>query len=98
MTFTKKDMKKIFALSLLALSFACSTDKEGEQVCTNKLYNLTETCSTNPQTGEETCIRLATYGQTSASATTITVNEATYDHYITLGNVTDGSICWEGTK
>lgn len=91
-------MKKIIVLSCIALLFGCDNDKEGEQVCTNKLWNLSETCSNDPNTGELVCNWLATYGQTQASAHTVTVNEATYDHYIALGNVTNGSICWEGTQ
>lgn len=89
-------MKKIIALSCIALLFGCDNDKEGEQVCTNKLWGLTENCDDTQE--PPVCIRLATYGQTQASATTISVNEATYDHYIALGNVTNGTICWEGTQ
>ena len=89
-------MKKIAALLCLSLLFSCENDKEGEQVCTNKLWNLTETCDDTQDPA--VCNWLATYGQTQASAHTITVNEATYDYYNGKGNVTDGSICWEGTK
>jgi|GEM_PF-2894050 len=91
-------MRKFLVLLSIFAVIACEDEKEGEQVCTNKLWNLTETCSNNPNTGEETCNWLATYGQTQASANTVTVDQSTYDHYVELGNVTDGSICWEGTQ
>ncbi|RZJ73337.1 hypothetical protein [Flavobacterium sp.] len=83
-------MKKILALSLLAFLFACDNDNEGEQVCTNKLWNLTQ----NSGSGSY----FATYGPTQNQVGTIEVNAATYDYYIDQGNVTDGSVCWEGTK
>lgn len=90
-------MKKLlYLLPALAL-FGCESESEGQQTCDNWLWNLTETCSPDPDTGEIHCNWLATYGLTQATATTVQVNESTYDHYIGQGTVTNGSICWDGT-
>jgi len=72
----------------MAFLFSCGDDNEGEQVCTNKLWNLSASGG----------LFFATYGQSQNETGTIQVSESTYNHYIELGNVTDGSICWEGTQ
>jgi len=81
-------MKRIAAILFMTFLFACNDDNEGDQVCTNKLWNLSTTGG----------LYFATYGPTQNDVGTIEVNEATYNHYIEMGNVTDGSICWEGTE
>lgn len=81
-------MKKILSIIAIALVFACQSNDDKEEGCENRLWNLV-------QNGEN---YLATYGPTEASAGTISVNQQTYDYYTGLGNVTDGSLCWEGTK
>lgn len=83
-------MKKSLLLLVVILAFSCSsnTDDKNEEVCENKVWNML-------QVGTE---YFATYGPTEAESTSIEVNEETYDHYVALGNVTDGSICWDGTE
>lgn len=81
-------MKRIAAALLLTFLFSCNDDNEGEQVCTNKLWNLSANSG----------LYFATYGPTQNDVGTIEVTESTYNHYLEQGNVTDGSICWEGTQ
>lgn len=81
-------MKKLLALVAFIALFACENNNDDEDTCENKVWNM----STNGGS------YFASYGPTSATAGTVVVNEATYDFYTAQGNVTDGSICWEGTK
>ena len=82
-------MKKILLFCAATIAFSCSTSDDDEKnTCENKVWNITQNGDTY----------LATYGTTQASAGTITVNETTYEYYTALGNVNDGSLCWQGTK
>ncbi len=89
-------MKKLLLFTMMVLVFACDNDdNEEQQPCTNKLWELVATGDC--QQGTE-CSYLATYGETEANAGTVIVDQDTYDHYAALGNVSDGSLCWEGTQ
>jgi hypothetical protein len=84
----RKSMKKILTIVLISCVFACSSsgdDKKEE--CTNKLWNLTH----------DGTQYYASYGPTAAEATSVEVDEDTYNYYSGLGTATNGSICWKGT-
>ncbi|RZJ68767.1 MAG: hypothetical protein EOO50_00890 [Flavobacterium sp.] len=82
-------MKKLLALLAFAFLFSCQSNGDDEDYeCENKVWNMVIA-------GE---MYYATYGPTEASSGTVEVNEETYDYYTGLGNVNDGSLCWEGTK
>ena len=90
-------MKKFILFALLILFSACNDDdNNGEIVCDVKLWQLSKNC--NPADSELNCVYTATFGETAATAGSITINQSTYDFYATKGITTDGSICWEGTK
>lgn len=86
-------MKKILTLLAIIVLAACNSD-DGDKLtdCENRVWGLVE----NGSGGSTTYI--ATYGATQATAGSIITNQSTYNYYTTRGNVTDGSLCWEGTK
>ncbi|HEX8563767.1 MAG TPA: hypothetical protein VF676_12385 [Flavobacterium sp.] len=92
-------MKKYLLYAAVALAAACdNNDEDRQQECTNRLWELTSTCSTVEPGQPENCVYFATYGESEQSAGTVEVDASTFDHYTALGNPNDGSLCWEGTQ
>lgn len=88
-------MKKIVLFVGLFLIVACSESNEAQQICTNRLWNLSKTC----QPGNATdCVYFATFGATAQAAGTIQISAETFEFYSALGNTSDGSICWDGPQ
>lgn len=87
-------MKNVLYMALALTVMACNSDDEDREVCVNRVWSIDENC---PE-GDTECVYIATFGETAATAGSVITNEATYDYYTALGNTTDGSVCWEGTK
>lgn len=87
-------MKKILFLGITSFLLSCASDTSENEVCTNKVWAMTENC--NPE--NTSCTYIASYGATQVAAGSIQVNLATYNFYSAQGNTNNGSICWEGTK
>ncbi len=85
-----KKLALLFGLTILG----CSDDNEREEICENRLWGLTENCGPDPNV----CVYFATFGESEESAGTVEVDQSTYNHYLALGNTTDGSLCWQGTQ
>lgn len=88
-------MKKIMIAGLVMIMTACNSD-DGEPLteCPNTVWGMVENCSPD----NTSCTYIATYGESEETAGSIITNQATYDFYTALGNTSDGSICWDGTK
>jgi hypothetical protein len=80
-------MKKFLIVFLVFCAISCSSTDDKKDECENKLWSITHVGTQY----------YASYGPTAAEATSVEVNEATYDYYTSHGSTNDGSQCWNGT-